>query len=777
MRTRTKWMAVALLLALLACREHPFSKERFLKECDIDPERMLLSPEQVREEISAGHFSHFYQKESLLRAFEEEPKLPLCEAILQDYDDGFFMWWLGRGADSLLADHLIAWALLQVSEPEDVIRHTMKYAFAQPTERNITITRVCSKHLDEVNDSLACLILRRLHDGLQRPEEKDWQEIYYTSRKGLEYTARCYGTESGNFQDNLTACADDAMRAGSTDWPMWADSLYRYGKERHVKYRDGRIYSLRQDPLFARFRQVTIERKYAYAKELLDYLTASVYPLDWSRHYEAECISSALSLLNLQYWVNENDKDRQSFWLSEIKQTIEQYIGPPGFSKSLLGCLSPYYEFHPGIASLLSTWYRNEDFEAVYSCALKVKNFTDDFSALLLREVAGKGTTALRHYVDSVRFFEGKVSQDNPFLNFMNGEYEKSLRFGEELKALHTDRRACETEEVRRVLGADEVAIEVVGINSEPLGWPRMAALVLTPDKTKPEKCWLTDEPIKTVSSILAGEIYGPDSDLSLLAERLLPYVQGKTVFFASTDTLDLVNISALCTREGRRLRDECHFVNVFSTRSLCEKKHPALPSSIALLNGSSDLKGANDEIGQIRRLARSAGVKVTDCRTENASRESVLSLSGHSPAVLHISAHGIYNGPGEGGRNHLADVWEHCGLQMADGMLSAMDIARMNLTGTDLVVLSACNSGLGEPSNEGLIGLRRAFRRSGVKSLLITLSRVDDDATRCFMERFYRHLFAGTTQREAYDRAVEWMRNDERYADARYWAPFILIE
>ena len=47
MRARAKWMAVALLLALLACREHPFSKERFLKECDIHPERMLRALELI----------------------------------------------------------------------------------------------------------------------------------------------------------------------------------------------------------------------------------------------------------------------------------------------------------------------------------------------------------------------------------------------------------------------------------------------------------------------------------------------------------------------------------------------------------------------------------------------------------------------------------------------------------------------------------------------------------------------------------------------------------
>ncbi len=98
-----------------------------------------------------------------------------------------------------------------------------------------------------------------------------------------------------------------------------------------------------------------------------------------------------------------------------------------------------------------------------------------------------------------------------------------------------------------------------------------------------------------------------------------------------------------------------------------------------------------------------------------------------------------------------------------------------LDLPHTDLVVLSACQTHLGELSaGDELVGLERAFLRAGVPSLLSTLWPVDDAATAALMERFYSHLRAGTPKAEALRLAQ--VETQAEYPAPYYWAGFVLV-
>jgi CHAT domain-containing protein/Flp pilus assembly protein TadD len=110
------------------------------------------------------------------------------------------------------------------------------------------------------------------------------------------------------------------------------------------------------------------------------------------------------------------------------------------------------------------------------------------------------------------------------------------------------------------------------------------------------------------------------------------------------------------------------------------------------------------------------------------------------------------------------------------DGVLTALEAAQLNLLGTQLVVLSACETGLGDIANgEGVYGLRRAFAMAGAETQLMSLWQVDDFATQSLMTRYYENLTAGMGRSEALRQVqLEMINSQSPYAHPFYWAAFI---
>jgi CHAT domain-containing protein len=121
-------------------------------------------------------------------------------------------------------------------------------------------------------------------------------------------------------------------------------------------------------------------------------------------------------------------------------------------------------------------------------------------------------------------------------------------------------------------------------------------------------------------------------------------------------------------------------------------------------------------------------------------------------------------------------------GVRLEDGWLTAEEVALLDLRGTDLVVLSACESGRGDVrSGEGVYGLRRAFFYAGARTLVATLFKVPDEETRPQMKAFYQKLAAGQGKLEALHQAqLEALRGrraqNQGVSHPFYWASFLLI-
>ena len=367
------------------------------------------------------------------------------------------------------------------------------------------------------------------------------------------------------------------------------------------------------------------------------------------------------------------------------------------------------------------------------------------------------------------------------------------------------------------------------------------------------------EEKLKGVKNIYfapSGELYNiaieslPDTDSTLVSDRFNLYR------LSSTRQLALVGenhegngariygglkydtgISQLVKDNLKYKRDE----SLVSTRSF---EDSFIADSLHLRSGAEELPGTKIEAENIKRSLDRAHVK-NELYTDTIGTEaSFKAMSGKRIKTLHIATHGFYWTEREAQQlkklnflqlddNNRSPYVEDkaltrsgllmsgannalMGIEMPEeidnGILTAKEIAGLDLRGLDLVVLSACQTGLGEITGDGVFGLQRGFKKAGAQSLLMSLWKVDDQATQMLMTQFYANLIKGQSKYEALREAQRYVRDYETeetvivnevtpsqkrrmerqgitweaqkevrkihpYAHPKYWAAFILLD
>lgn len=201
-------------------------------------------------------------------------------------------------------------------------------------------------------------------------------------------------------------------------------------------------------------------------------------------------------------------------------------------------------------------------------------------------------------------------------------------------------------------------------------------------------------------------------------------------------------------------------------------------------------------EVDEIGKVLFGCQVDTVSYTGHIGTKESFINLHGKSPQIIHLATHGFYYTPTDAldiePLSGYKNAMKLSGLIMAggnaawtgkklpsgvlDGILTADDIARLDLSGTDLVVLSACETGLGKVTSEGLFGLQRAFKKAGVQTLVMSLWKVSDWITKEFMLQFYKNLAAnGWEKRKAFEDAKSSIR--KTYEEPFYWAGFVMLD
>lgn len=199
--------------------------------------------------------------------------------------------------------------------------------------------------------------------------------------------------------------------------------------------------------------------------------------------------------------------------------------------------------------------------------------------------------------------------------------------------------------------------------------------------------------------------------------------------------------------------------------------------------SGFAELPGTQEELELIGNLASQQGFNTKALTGADASEVQVKDLK--NPGILHFATHGEFDQHSKvesflKSKLVLAGAADDDPIPYAeygkyeDGFLTAYEVVQLTLEHTHLVVLSACETGLGEiQSGEGVWGLQRAFQVAGTKTVMGSLWKISDAATVEFMEKFYAAYFNGKSITAAYFAAMIFMA--EKYPHPYYWGPFVV--
>lgn len=326
------------------------------------------------------------------------------------------------------------------------------------------------------------------------------------------------------------------------------------------------------------------------------------------------------------------------------------------------------------------------------------------------------------------------------------------------------------------------------------------------------ELIWQPLEPhLENVTTIY----YSPDGLIHKVPLNALPTSQGrflgelydmnrvsntasvnlKNEFPDLSDVLLIGDITYDYDQSNKAIKNESAENSLLKTKDLLgskkNKKRNAARGSWAYLPGTKE------EIEFIQNQLPESKV----LRKKDALESTIKELSGNSPSILHISTHGFFFPDIEEGAEDqeqqsyalIKDPLLRSGLILAnanyawqngsnpyekdDGILTALEISNLDLRNTDIVILSACDTGLGDiPSSEGVYGLQRAFKMAGVHTIIMTLWEVPDKETAEFMGKFYTKWKTNNQPKEAFKHAQNFMMKKYRYQPDK-WAAFVYFE
>ena len=316
---------------------------------------------------------------------------------------------------------------------------------------------------------------------------------------------------------------------------------------------------------------------------------------------------------------------------------------------------------------------------------------------------------------------------------------------------------------------------------------------------------------------------------------------KAKNIYFSTSGLLNRIGIEYLPISDGQYIFDKYNLYRLSSTRELCmdyktsivknawlyggldydnkneqendinegppsSKVSRSFRESLQERGGFDPLIGSKEEVHEISEELKRKGIVNIIYSGYEGTEESMKNSRGDEVNIIHLSTHGMFLSVNDNDKKFKFVIEDNAlsneeqalsrsflvmsGGNMLitkdsipntqdDGILTALEISHLDFRNLDMVTLSACQTALGDITSEGVYGLQRGFKKAGANTILMSLDKVDDEATKILMVEFYKNLMNGKTKHQSLKDAQKFLRQVEngKYDKPEYWASFILLD
>jgi CHAT domain-containing protein/Flp pilus assembly protein TadD len=368
-------------------------------------------------------------------------------------------------------------------------------------------------------------------------------------------------------------------------------------------------------------------------------------------------------------------------------------------------------------------------------------------------------------------------------------------------------------QEVQKQLQNQQAAVEILKTEYQGSDSITYCAMIIKKDSKYPELVilkygkMLEKELFINYKRSIRHKIDDPYS-YNAYWKPLEPYLKDvHTIFLAADGVYNQISLSTLYdTRKQQYLLENTHIIQLTNTKDLLQKPFTSNKNNYVIANPAFEidpkkLSEKHEKMRSFYTVENLSGAEkegqmlasilpdVVLSTGKNATEKQVKSLL-HKPYIIHFATHGYFYNDS---RQNAVQAMLNAGLLLAgvidydkteipdineeDGKITAYEIMNMSLDNTELVVLSACETGLGlNYRGEGVYGLQRAFKVAGANTLIMSLWKVNDEATQLLMSYFYQNWIQKKMEKsQAFKHAQKEVL--KQYAHPYYWGAFVLVK